>query len=139
MKACTQSFATKPEELRRLSAWVRSCAATASVSEDVAYRMELCVNEAAANIIFHGAAPELTVEFEEVGDRTRLIISDEAPAFDPLQHPPMRAFTSIEDAPTRGFGIHLLRSFASAIEYRREANRNVLTLWFAEAARQSEQ
>jgi anti-sigma regulatory factor (Ser/Thr protein kinase) len=135
MKACRQSFPTKPGELRRLSAWVRSCAATSGIKEEVAYRMELCVNEAAANIIFHGAASELMVEFEDVGDRARLTISDEAAPFDPLQHPPMRAFTSIEDAPTRGFGIHLLRSFASAIEYRREANRNVLTLWFEEDAR----
>jgi serine/threonine-protein kinase RsbW len=134
MKASSQSFATDISELRRLSMWVRECAARAGVVESLADRIELCVNEAAANIILHGAADSATgqfaVEFDDEGDRVGVTMMDGAGPFDPLHHPPLRQFTSIEDAPTGGYGIHLLRALAASVEYRREGGRNILTLWF---------
>jgi serine/threonine-protein kinase RsbW len=139
MKASTQSFAAEIGELRRLSTWVRECAARAGVVDSVADRIELCVNEAAANIILHGvadgAAGQFAVEFDADGDRVGVTMMDGAGAFDPLNHPPLRPFTSIEDAPTGGYGIHLLRTLAASVEYRREGGRNILTLWFDQERR----
>jgi serine/threonine-protein kinase RsbW len=134
MKASTQSFATNIGELRRLSTWVRECAAEAGVMDSLADRIELCVNEAAANIILHAAAEDATgqfaVEFDDEGDRVAVTMIDGAGAFDPRHHPPLRQFTSIEGAPTGGYGIHLLRTLAASVDYRREGGRNILTLWF---------
>jgi len=127
-------FASIVPELRRLSAWARECAAETGIGPDLTYRIEVCLNEAAANIIRHGyldgGVHEFVVGFEEIDRRVRITITDDAPAFDPLHHPALPDFGSMDDAPVGGFGIHLLRSFASALEYRRDENRNVLTLWF---------
>jgi anti-sigma regulatory factor (Ser/Thr protein kinase) len=38
---------------------------------------------------------------------------------------------TIEETRVGGLGLHLIRSFASEIQYRRDANRNVLVLTFA--------
>jgi anti-sigma regulatory factor (Ser/Thr protein kinase) len=131
MRSSTQSFATATSELRRLSAWVRDCAQRAGLREEIAYRIELCVNEAAANIIIHGAVPgTFTVTFDQLDGRTCIVMRDQARPFNPLNHGPLPSFTSLEDAPTGGYGIHMIRSFASAMDYACEGDVNILTLWF---------
>jgi hypothetical protein len=38
----------------------------------------------------------------------------------------------LEDSPIGGFGIHLMRQFATRIEYQRACERNQLSLFFVE-------
>ncbi len=58
-------------------------------------------------------------------------VSDEAAPFDPLQHAPPDLTLAPGERPIGGLGIHMVRSLADEIGYRREAGRNVITVCFA--------
>jgi anti-sigma regulatory factor (Ser/Thr protein kinase) len=89
-----------------MSARWREWAGRADLSESVQRDGELCLNEAAANIVLHGSGDssghEISLRFEL---RRRL-----------------------ETTPIGGLGVGLIRSFTSDVQYRFEAGRNVLTL-----------
>jgi anti-sigma regulatory factor (Ser/Thr protein kinase) len=60
----------------------------------------------------------------------RAIVADAGRMFDPVGHPAPVVPTVLEDVLAGGFGIPLMRSFADALEYRRDGERNILTLHF---------
>ncbi len=94
--------------------------------------MKLCLNEAVANAILHGAAgqPDAWIEIELTVDGGRAVarLSDDCPAFDPLAAPDAGRISGLGDARVGGFGIGLIRETATALDYRRVDGRNVLTI-----------
>ena len=123
-------------ELERLAGWIEGWAQH-GVSADVSFAIQLCLEEAVANVIMYGAAKhdrlEIAVELERNGETLVARIEDSGPQFDPTQVPPPSVATSLEEAKVGDLGIHLLRSFASGMDYERRDGRNRLTLRFVEA------
>ena len=117
-----------------MSAWLKGLAANAGLDPDTAWQAELCLNEAASNIIRYGhddGAPHpITVEIEPVERGVRMIITDDGRPFNPVEPRELPVARTIEDTPVGGLGLPLIRSFASEVRYRRDANRNVLVLTF---------
>jgi anti-sigma regulatory factor (Ser/Thr protein kinase) len=60
-------------------------------------------------------------------------IEDNGRQFDPTRAPPPVVATSLEKAKVGDLGIHLMRSFASGMDYERREGRNRLTLRFIES------
>jgi anti-sigma regulatory factor (Ser/Thr protein kinase) len=60
--------------------------------------------------------------------RIELELRDDGPAFDPTGRPPPPRPASLAEARPGGLGIHLIRSYTSRMEYRREGTHNVLRL-----------
>ena len=60
-------------------------------------------------------------------------IEDNGRQFDPTRAPPPAPARSLEEAKVGDVGIHLMRSFASDMDYERRAGRNRLTLRFVES------
>jgi serine/threonine-protein kinase RsbW len=123
-------------ELDRLAGWIEGWTQE-GVSPDLSLAMQLCLEEAVANIIMHGSAnddrPEITIEMERNGGTLVARIEDTGREFDPTQVPAPLLANSLDDAKAGGFGIHLMRSFASGMHYeRRENDSNRLTMWFFE-------
>ena len=129
-------------ELERLAAWIEGWAQH-GVSPDVSFAIQLCLEEAIANVIMYGAARddrlEIAVELERNGSTLVARIEDTGRQFDPTQVPPPTVATSLEEAKVGDLGIHLLRSFASGMDYERRDGRNRLTLRFVEAQATSRQ
>jgi anti-sigma regulatory factor (Ser/Thr protein kinase) len=74
---------------------------------------------------------EIRLELDlEPPEAAILTVIDEGPAFDPLSVPPPVIPASLDDAPVGGLGIHLVRSYADACEYKRHGGRNVFTAYF---------
>jgi anti-sigma regulatory factor (Ser/Thr protein kinase) len=121
-------------ELTRLAGWIEGWAQQ-DVSPDMSFAVQLCVEEAVANVIMYGAAEddrlEIAVELERNGGALVARIEDNGRLFDPTQVPPPPAVTSLKDA--GHFGIHLMRSFATGMHYERRDGRNRLTLRFLES------
>jgi len=92
----------------------------------------LCLNEAAANIILHAHDyPDrhpILIQLEAAKRTVRMTIVDDGRPFNPLEVSDAAPAPSLEDSRDGGFGIQLMRSFASEIRYRREDSHNVLTL-----------
>ena len=109
----------------------------ADVVGDVSFAVQLCLEEAVANIIMYGAARderlEIAVELECNGGTLVARIEDNGRQFDPTRAPPPVVATSLEKAKVGDLGIHLMRSFASGMDYERREGRNRLTLRFIES------
>jgi serine/threonine-protein kinase RsbW len=122
-------------ELRRVAEWIKAPALQA-LSADTLFAVQLCIEEAVANIIMHGGAREdrlaIAVELERNGAMLVARIEDTGCEFDPTQFPPLSMAKSLDDAKVGDYGIHLMRSFASGMHYERREWRNRLTLRFAE-------
>jgi len=115
-----------------MSEWFRHVAETAGVESDVADKAEVCLNEAAANIILYAfdndARHPITIDLHAAPNAVRITIVDDGRPFNPLEATPPPAPTSLEDAPIGGLGIQLIRAYARKIQYRRVADRNELVL-----------
>jgi serine/threonine-protein kinase RsbW len=113
----------------------RSCRPTTS------FAIQLCLEEAVANIIMHGGMHgggakddrlRIAIELERNAGTLVASIEDSGREFDPTQFPPPSVAKSLEEVKVGDLGIHLMHSFASAMHYERRDGRNRLTLRFVE-------
>jgi anti-sigma regulatory factor (Ser/Thr protein kinase) len=125
-------------ELRRLAAWIQAWANRAALHDDTSFAVQLCLEEAVANIIMHGAAPdqrlEIAVELHQ--DDRMLTVEIGGLPFDPTRVPAPAGASSLEDARVGELGVHLIRSFATDMHYERRDRSNHLTLRFATGERE---
>jgi serine/threonine-protein kinase RsbW len=122
-------------ELRRLAEWIKARAPQV-LSADGLFAVQLCLEEAVANIIMHGGGKgdrlEIAIELERNGGTLVARIEDTGCEFDPTQFPSRSVTQSLEKAKVGDCGIHLMRCFARGMHYERQQGRNRLTLRFAE-------
>lgn len=95
--------------------------------------VQLAIEECITNVIQHGyrddAPHTFTVELSAPApDRIRLVITDDAPAYDPLARPEVNLALPIEERPIGGLGVHLVKKLMQHAAYERRANQNILTL-----------
>ncbi len=125
--------------LAGLAGWVDHIAATLALPTPQEYALRLCLEEAVANVVMHGTAapgsPAAVVALAVHGapDHLHVTIEDDCAAFDPLQQPAPDRERSLDAAPG-GWGIHLMRQFASSITYQRIDGVNRLDLRIARGA-----
>ena len=128
-------------ELQRLAGWIEGWAQR-GVSADVSFAVQLCLEEAVANVIMYAGAKdsrlEIAVEVERSGTTLVARIEDNGRHFDPTQVPPRSVATSLDEASVGDVGIHLIRSFASGMNYERLEGCNRLTLRFTESQANSQ-
>jgi anti-sigma regulatory factor (Ser/Thr protein kinase) len=123
-------------ELKRLAAWIEGWAQR-GVSTDMSFAVQLCLEEAVANVIMYGGRRderlEITVEVERNGAMLVARVMDNGREFDPTQVPSPSIPTSLAEAKIGDLGIHLMRNFATGMQYERRDGRNRLTLRFKES------
>jgi anti-sigma regulatory factor (Ser/Thr protein kinase) len=123
-------------ELKRLAAWIEGWARN-GVSNDVSFAVQLCLEEAVANIIMYGGMSDeplkIVIEVERNGTTLIARVVDNGRQFDPTQVPPPSMPASLAEAKIGDLGIHLMRNFASGMHYERRDGCNRLTLRFKES------
>ena len=124
-------------ELQRLAGWIQGWSDASVVSSDVSFAVQLCLEEAVANVIMYGSPKgdplEIAVEVERNDGALVALIEDNGRQFDPTKVPPPLPAASLDDAKIGDVGIHLMRSFANDMHYERRDGRNRLTLRFVES------
>jgi serine/threonine-protein kinase RsbW len=122
-------------ELERLAIWIEGWS-TRDLSDSLSFAVQVCLEEAVANIIMFSATAddrlEIVVEVEPEDQTLVARIEDNGSAFDPTQVPRPPVPASLAEAKVGNLGIHLMRSFASGMHYERRDSRNHLTLRFVE-------
>ena len=102
------------------------------VSERAIGHLALSLDEAMTNTIAYawpeGGTHELTLAIEVSDDFVVAVVSDDGIAFDPLEVPPPDLESSLEDRPIGGLGVHFMTTLMDEVTYRRDGERNVLTL-----------
>jgi serine/threonine-protein kinase RsbW len=132
----TRRFSNEVGELRCLNDWLDEYASNGHIPSEIRSRVEGCLYEAVANVILHGyesgSHGTIAVSLETFDGGLRVTLDDDGRPFDPVPHPPPPIARTILDAPIGGFGIHLMRSMADGLEYRRERDHNILVMNFRE-------
>ena len=129
-------------EVRRASEWLELACQQRGVPERTAERLVLSLNEALANVIFHGGAGALLspvhLRLEVIVDahegKASVTISDAGIAFNPLTVAAKPRPTSLEETVPGGLGLVMIRRFSDCLDYRHEDGRNHLTFgatWIA--------
>jgi serine/threonine-protein kinase RsbW len=122
-------------ELERLAVWIEGWAMR-ELSASLSFAVQVCLEEAVANIIMYSATQddrlEIVVEVEREDQTLVSRIEDNGSAFDPTQVPRPPVPASLAEAKVGNLGIHLMRSFASGMHYERRDSRNRLTVRFVE-------
>jgi anti-sigma regulatory factor (Ser/Thr protein kinase) len=124
-------------ELDQLSAWVQGVEKQIGLAPDVGFALELCLEEAIANIIMYGdknSHGEIYVTVRRSSPGVVARIEDDGWPFDPTAAPAPVRPQSLEDATAGNMGIHLIRTFATDMRYERNRGLNTLTLTFASTA-----
>ena len=115
--------------------FVDRSAVAAGVGPELLLRIELVLEELLVNQVQHaygsGEGDSEVVCFCRAPGYFCLEVVDEAAPFDPLGHASPDLTLAPGDRPIGGLGIHMVRSLADEVSYRREAGRNVTTACFA--------
>jgi anti-sigma regulatory factor (Ser/Thr protein kinase) len=119
--------------MSRLAEWLDVQEHRLALPVKLAFALRQCLEEAVVNLIDHtppAAGESIVVELGWQGDTLVAAVEDPGPPFDLRAAPAPERPTSLESAVPGGWGIHLIRAFASDIAYKTAGGRNRLTLRF---------
>lgn len=116
----------------QLNEFVDTVAEEVGLDMSLTMSLNLAIEEAVVNVMDY-AYPEGQrgdVDIEVTADQQWLtfVISDTGIAFDPTAKEDVDTTLSAEERPIGGLGIFLVRQLMDVIDYKREGNKNVLTL-----------
>jgi anti-sigma regulatory factor (Ser/Thr protein kinase) len=124
-------------DLARAARWAAALGEAGLVPQGRLKDVELCLEEALANIITHGlaatASPRIRLRLSTSADRLLLEIEDNGAPFDPVSFVPPPQARTLEEARPGGSGITLMRKFSDGMGYARKDGLNCLSLSFAPA------
>lgn len=114
---------------------VHAYLAGAVVSPRALYRLELVLEEALMNRVWHafpdGGVHDIGLSLDLQPEALELVVEDEGIAFDPLQAPPRRPAASLAAVEPGGLGLLLTRKAALSCAYERRDGRNRFTVRIA--------
>ena len=124
--------------------WLQTIADRDDWPQKLHFQLMLCLEEALANLTSHAfpadaksgvpaAVPEIELHCRRVGPAIHLEVIDNGVAFDPTAATLSPVALTLDDTLPGGHGLRLMRSSLSDMTYRREGDRNRLTLISHEA------
>lgn len=109
----------------------RFCGGNA-IRPDVAFKLDLALEEVFSNIVRHGYGDgrphEIAVRIERLRGRVRIQIDDDGRPFNPLRAPEADVAAPLDERRPGGLGILLVRRLLDQVRYRRRADGNRLVL-----------
>jgi serine/threonine-protein kinase RsbW len=118
--------------IARAAALLDRFRAEQGLSDETAWPLRVALDEILSNIVRHArpglAAGEIDLTIESRGDSVEMTVSDDGPAFDPLQLPEPDVTAPLEDRRPGGLGVHLVRKLMDRVDYARTEERNRLTM-----------
>jgi anti-sigma regulatory factor (Ser/Thr protein kinase) len=130
------AFSAERTSVAVASQWLQDVCCENGVPQEALERLDICLNEALANIVSHGGPNtrsqpvDLELVFRELTSASiaDLTISDVGFAFDPTLALPRPLTASLEEAQPGGLGIIMLRNNADALSYQHADGLNRLTI-----------
>ena len=123
---------TRHDELDRVSAAIEDFALEADWPLDLAFKVNLALEEVVINVMNYGhedGLHEIDIILTTEEDSLTIEIVDDGRPFDPLHDAPIPDVNAeLEDRNIGGLGIHLVRKMMDDVRYRREEGKNRLTL-----------
>ncbi len=129
------------KEIARVAEQIDEFCASQDLTSEVAYAVNLALDEILTNTISYGYADdephriEIIVSLE--AEVLVIVIADDSAAFDLSNAPTPDIGASLDERPLGGLGLFLVRQMMDSVEYRREEGRNIVTLKKHKTAEQS--
>ena len=105
-----------------------------ALPEDLTTPLRLALDELITNVVEHGfdrhALGEryLALRLDAIGDTLQATIEDNGIPFDPTIATGADPGGELDDRPIGGLGLHLVRRSIDSMHYRRNGDRNLLTI-----------
>ena len=132
MDRATITLKNQLTELERLSAFVDQFGERNGVGDGDLFAIKLALDEVVTNVIRYGhedaGEHEIVVRIAREAGELAVEVQDDGRPFDPLGVAAPDLDTPLAERPLGGLGIHLTRKMTDGLEYRRQGNRNVLTM-----------
>ena len=123
---------TNRGEIGHITAEIETLAEREGWTPDLSFKVNLALEELVINIMDYGFADgDHEIDITLISEDHQLVIeiADSGKAFDPLQDAPVPDVNApAEERPIGGLGIYLVRNMMDDMQYRREGDRNYLTL-----------
>ena len=120
------------QQIPQLAGFVETIAEEKNIPQAMIMSLNLALEEAVTNVILY-AYPEGTdglVDLEAIlrDDCIEFILSDGGKPFDPTATPDADITLGVEEREIGGLGIYLVRQIMDSVAYKRENNRNILSM-----------
>ncbi len=124
------TFDVAPElgEVERLGCALQEAWQQEGLPEEHEPMVSLALEEMLSNVIRHGNAKQIQVDFLIAPDEFVIEIADSGSPYDPTTTPPFDNGTPLEGRRAGGLGVHLTRQIMERFEYERAGDRNLLRL-----------
>lgn len=105
-----------------------------ALPEDVTTPLRLALDELITNVVEHGfhahalGERHLVLRLDAIGDTVQATIEDNGIPFDPTIAAGLDPGEELDDRPIGGLGLHLVRRSIDSMRYRRDGDRNVLSI-----------
>ena len=121
-----------PDALDRINDEIKSLSRQEEWPSDLFFTTNLVVEELGLNVINHayrGQSGEFEIIITSEEQAITVEIIDSGPPFNMLQDaPPPDVEAEIEERPVGGLGIHLVKTMMDELHYKRDQEKNHLTL-----------
>jgi serine/threonine-protein kinase RsbW len=125
-------------ELVRLADLVERFGADHHFSDDFVTNVNLVLDEIVSNVIKYGRAGDtIDVSLTLEGEVLTIEVADGGIAFNPIDAKPPDLDLPITERPVGGLGIHIVKALTETIDYRRDHDRNRLTMTMRVGAREA--
>ena len=131
MKTFTQLVTQ--ENYKAFYAWLHCACEEWNIDNSLSNKLDMCAEEIFANVAFY-AYPEKTgiidVSINNTDGKIVFEFKDQGIEYNPLEKPDPDISLPPEERPIGGLGIFMVKSMSDEIYYKREDNKNILTLIF---------
>jgi anti-sigma regulatory factor (Ser/Thr protein kinase) len=118
------------EELGRLGARIEEFGKDCGLAPDDAAVANLVLDELVSNVIKYAyddpSEHQIRVTVEVRPHLLSIRVEDDGKPFNPLEAPEPNLDLPLEEWPLGGLGVHIVKSIADTVEYRRDRNHNVV-------------
>jgi serine/threonine-protein kinase RsbW len=131
---CRITLPGRLDSLPELGDFVADAGRTLGIDSESAYKIQLAVEEACANVIQHGASstqpgpPDVAVEMCRNGDCCTVTLRDWGHPFDPTRLPLPDLTPSLRKRRPGGLGVFLIRRLMDEVRYDVGDGVNTLTM-----------
>ncbi len=127
------AISARLEEVRHACDFVVEAAERAGLDERAVYHCQMAVDETLTNVIEHGYDfkgddHQIEIICQPKARQFLITITDDSPAFNPLDHTSPSPTAPLDDREPGGWGIYFIRRLMDDVSYARVGDRNHLIL-----------
>ena len=121
------------ENYKSFYLWLQNTCKEWNINQELTNKLDMCAEEIFANITFYaypGKEGSIEVKLENKNSDIIFEFIDYGLEYNPLEKPDPDINLPPEERPIGGLGIFMIKEMADKISYKRENNKNILTLLF---------